>query len=73
MLSYGHNHDFSCTHNQCRPQVQEVAVHPMLSLIANSEQPLTTRYSRRLITMEKTRSYDTGLERLAFAAEGPFE
>ena len=45
----------------------------MLSLIANSEQPLTTRYSRRLITMEKTRSYDTELERLAFAAEGPFE
>ena len=32
---------------------EEVPRHPALRLVANSEQVLTTRYSRRLITMEK--------------------
>ena len=31
--------------------------HPCLVLIANSEQGLTRTFSRRLITMEKTRAY----------------
>lgn len=37
---------------------EELPQHPMLELLANSEQILTTRYSRRLITMRKARPYD---------------
>jgi hypothetical protein len=29
--------------------------HPVLHMVENTEQPLTTRYSRRLITLVKTR------------------
>ncbi|GFR46055.1 hypothetical protein Agub_g7525 [Astrephomene gubernaculifera] len=36
----------------------ELPYHPALQLVANSEQILTSRYSRRLITMEKVRPYD---------------
>ncbi|XP_038051351.1 tRNA (guanine(10)-N2)-methyltransferase homolog [Patiria miniata] len=41
----------------CRPEYTEDQVprHPCLSLVANSEQPLSTTIGRRLITMEKTR------------------
>ena len=42
----------------------------MLSLVANSEQPLTTRYSRRLITMQKVHPYNAHLEQLATGTEG---
>lgn len=36
----------------------EVPHHPALRLVANCEQPLTPRYSRRLIVMEKVGRYD---------------
>ncbi|KAG2435965.1 hypothetical protein HYH02_011679 [Chlamydomonas schloesseri] len=36
----------------------EVPGHPALRLVANSEQILTMRYSRRLVTMEKVCPYD---------------
>ena len=32
---------------------EEVPQHPALQLVANSEQVLSTKFSRRLITMEK--------------------
>ncbi len=32
---------------------EEIPQHPSLRLVANSEQVLNARYSRRLITMEK--------------------
>lgn len=32
--------------------------HPALKMVANSEQILTQRYSRRLITMQKVAEYD---------------
>ena len=48
-------------------QVAEATAHPMLTLLANSEQPLTTRYSRRLVTMCKSAAYDEVLEQQAFA------
>lgn len=41
----------------------------MLSMIANSEQPLTTRYSRRLITMQKRHPYSKELEQGATVAD----
>lgn len=37
----------------------EIPTHPTLQLVANSEQILTIRYSRRLITMEKVCKYDS--------------
>lgn len=49
----------------------EIPTHPMLCLVANCEQVLSTRYSRRLITMEKVRAYDA-VEVAAFhEAAGP--
>jgi len=39
----------------------ELPQHPMLQLLDNSEQILTSRYSRRLITMVKTRPYDAAV------------
>ncbi|KAF8068156.1 Tr1 [Scenedesmus sp. PABB004] len=36
----------------------ELPAHPSLRLVANSEQLLTTRYSRRLVTMAKDAPYD---------------
>ena len=39
----------------------------MLTLVANSEQPLTTRYSRRLVTLRKSAVYSDQLEQKAFA------
>ena len=35
---------------------EEVPQHPALQLVANSEQVLSTKFSRRLITMEKVAS-----------------
>lgn len=34
---------------------EEIPQHPVLKLTANSEQVLSTKFSRRLITMEKVR------------------
>ncbi|KAK9812920.1 hypothetical protein WJX72_005797 [[Myrmecia] bisecta] len=36
---------------------EELPAHPALRLLANSEQPLTSRYSRRLLTMAKVKPY----------------
>ena len=36
----------------------DVPAHPMLALVANCEQPLSTKHARRLIAMVKTRAYD---------------
>jgi tRNA (guanine10-N2)-methyltransferase len=33
----------------------QLPVHPMLALVSNVEQPLQSRYSRRLVTMLKVR------------------
>ena len=52
-------------------QVAEATAHPMLTLFANSEQPLTTRYSRRLVTMCKSAAYDEDMEQQAFAEGAP--
>lgn len=35
-----------------------VPAHPCLAVVANSEEQLTSHYSRRLVTMEKVREYD---------------
>ena len=42
-----------------------------LQLVANSEQILGSKYSRRLITMEKARAYDALAAELHYAALGP--
>ena len=55
----------SCQMLSC--QVAEATAHPMLTLVANSEQPLTSRYSRRLVTMHKSTAYNEELEQEAFA------
>ena len=39
----------------------ELPSHPMLQLLHNSEQILTSRYSRRLITMVKVKPYDAAV------------
>lgn len=36
-------------------ELEVLSTHPCLRLVAFSEQPLLCRYSRRLVTMEKTR------------------
>lgn len=46
----------------------QLPIHPMLQLIDDTEQLLTTRYSRRLVTMRKVRSYDAA-EAATFMAE----
>jgi hypothetical protein len=37
---------------------EELPVHPVLQMVENTEQPLTSRYSRRLITMVKVARLD---------------
>jgi tRNA (guanine10-N2)-methyltransferase len=37
---------------------EELPCHPSMELIANSEQILTSKYSRRLLTMKKVKTYD---------------
>ena len=37
---------------------EELPTHPVLEMVANCEQPLATRYSRRMIVMRKVREYD---------------
>lgn len=49
----------------------EIPTHPMLRLIANCEQVLSTRYSRRLITMEKVRPYNAAEAAAFHEAAGP--
>lgn len=48
----------------------EIPTHPALELLHNSEQTLTSRYSRRLLTMRKTRRYDAAVAAAHFAAAG---
>lgn len=43
---------------------EELPKHPVLSLVALSEQYLSYRYSRLLVTMEKTKPLDTAEEAL---------
>ncbi|XP_014781948.1 tRNA (guanine(10)-N2)-methyltransferase homolog [Octopus bimaculoides] len=43
-------------------QDENVPIHPNLELVANSEQPLSTKVGRRLITMEKIKSYQENSE-----------
>jgi tRNA (guanine10-N2)-methyltransferase len=40
---------------------EELPQHPMLQLLANSEQHLSTKYTRRMITMAKSRPYDAAV------------
>lgn len=42
-----------------------------MKLVSNCEQVLTTRYSRRLITMEKVAPYDAASAEAHYAALGP--
>ena len=49
-------------------QATESVCHPMLTLVDNSEQPLTRRYSRRLVTMQKTHAYNAEQAASALAA-----
>jgi hypothetical protein len=49
----------------------EVPSHPALALVANSEQILTSRYSRRLITMQKLGAYDSVAATAFHEAAGP--
>lgn len=46
----------------------QLPCHPMLQLVDNTEQLLTTRYSRRLVTMQKVQPYDAVVA-AAFKAE----
>lgn len=50
---------------------EEVPRHPALGMVANCEQMLTTRYSRRLIVMEKIRAYDAAEAAAYFEQRGP--
>ncbi|KAF6257292.1 S-adenosyl-L-methionine-dependent methyltransferase [Scenedesmus sp. NREL 46B-D3] len=36
----------------------QLPLHPMLAMVSNVEQPLQSRYSRRLVTMVKVKPYD---------------
>ena len=51
---------------------EEIPQHPALRLVANSEQVLSTKFSRRLITMEKVRraTHDAGPRAAFLAATG---
>ncbi len=57
---------------QCLVQAEQTAAHPMLAMVANCEQPLTTRYSRRLITLQKVQPYNAELEQQALLSEQSF-
>ncbi|GAB1609945.1 tRNA (guanine(10)-N2)-methyltransferase homolog [Argonauta hians] len=48
----------------CRSQYSDdnVPLHPSLQLVSNSEQVLNTKVSRRLITMEKVKTYQENCE-----------
>mmetsp|Transcript_22323 Transcript_22323/g.66542 ORF Transcript_22323/g.66542 Transcript_22323/m.66542 type:complete len:97 (-) Transcript_22323:214-504(-) len=48
----------------------ELPTHPALQLVANSEQLLTLRYCRRLVTMQKVRPYDVAAATAHHAACG---
>ncbi|KAL4439704.1 hypothetical protein ABPG75_002705 [Micractinium tetrahymenae] len=49
----------------------EVPRHPALEMLANCEQMLTTRYSRRLILMEKVKTYSAAEAAAYFERRGP--
>jgi tRNA (guanine10-N2)-methyltransferase len=42
-------------------QESDIPQHPCLKIVANSEQPITLRWRRRLITMEKIVDFDNSL------------
>lgn len=44
-----------------RYRESDLPLHPCLEIIANSEQPLTARWRRRLITMVKITEYDANV------------
>ncbi|KAI3434388.1 hypothetical protein D9Q98_002466 [Chlorella vulgaris] len=50
---------------------EEVPRHPALQLVANCEQLLSSRYSRRLIIMQKVQRYDAAEAEAYFEARGP--
>ncbi|KAI7836781.1 hypothetical protein COHA_009361 [Chlorella ohadii] len=50
---------------------EEVPQHPMLEVVYNCEQHLTTRYTRRLITMQKVKRYDAAEAQAFYEARGP--
>jgi hypothetical protein len=50
-------------------QAEKTTAHPMLAMVANCEQPLTTRYSRRLITLQKVQPYNAELEQQTLLSE----
>ena len=52
-------------------QDSQVPMHPMLELVSNCEQLLTTRYSRRLITMQKTQPYNASEVQQFHLEQGP--
>ncbi|GAB4813919.1 hypothetical protein N2152v2_000965 [Parachlorella kessleri] len=49
----------------------DIPTHPALELVADSEQILGSKYSRRLITMEKAHAYDPLAAQQHHAALGP--
>ncbi|KAL0027841.1 hypothetical protein WJX77_009882 [Trebouxia sp. C0004] len=50
-------------------KAEQTTAHPMLAMVANCEQPLTTRYSRRLITLQKVQPYNAELEQQTWSSE----
>lgn len=53
-------HNFKEIYTYFRYIDDNVPEHPCLKLIANSEQVLSTKIGRRLITMEKVTEYQVG-------------
>ena len=49
----------------------ELPTHPAMATVANSEQVLQCRYSRRLVVMDKVAGYDADLAAAHHAARGP--
>lgn len=49
----------------------ELPTHPAMEMVANCEQVLGTRYSRRLVVMRKVRRYDAQAAAAHFEALGP--
>lgn len=57
----------------CGDREEEVPTHPAFKLVANSEQILSSRYSRRLITMEKVAPYDEVAAQAHLKARGGYQ
>ncbi|KAK9842023.1 hypothetical protein WJX81_004620 [Elliptochloris bilobata] len=50
---------------------RDVPAHPVLAVVANCEQVLSSRYSRRLITLQKVRAYDAAEAAAFHKSQGP--